>query len=165
MHETTRVVDIMGKAIRTQVVVNPNLTSEGLIGLDILADGEHRSSYLAQTRSKTKGKRWIKTRLSTTTSNEFCESREPSPTPTSDMDDTDRDSEEETATDSELPNNPQYQPADMSSLPEWTDDFFTTARVERTLTRQQKRQERQLHASRWGATIPLDGGVEQMRKA
>ena len=53
----------------------------------------------------------------------------------------------------------------MSDLPEWADDFFTTARVKRTLTHQQKRQERQLHASRWGATIPLDGGVEQMRKA
>ena len=53
----------------------------------------------------------------------------------------------------------------MSDLPQWMDDFFTTARVKRTLTRQQKRQERQLHASRWGATIPLDGRVEQMKKA
>ncbi len=59
------------------------------------------------------------------------------------MEDTDRDSsstvnsdEEENATDSELPNNPQNQPADMSDLPEWTDDFFTTARVKRTLTHQ-----------------------------
>ena len=40
-----------------------------------------------------------------------------------------------------------------------------TARVKRTLTHQQKRQEMKLHASRWGATIPLDGRVEQMRKA
>ena len=87
------------------------------------------------------------------------------------MDDTDWDStstvnsdEEESATDSELPNNPQYQPADMSDLPEWADDFFSTTRVKKTLTHQQKGQERQLHASRWGATIPLDGGVEQMRK-
>ena len=73
MHETTTVdLDVMGKAIRTQVVVNPNLTSAGLIGLDILTDREHKSRYLAQTRSKTKGKRRIKTRLSTTTSNESC---------------------------------------------------------------------------------------------
>ena len=154
------------------MVVNPNLTSDGLIGLDILTYREHKSSYLAQTRSKTKGKRRIKTRLSTTTSNEPCESRESSPTPPSDTDDTDQDSistvnsdEEESATDSELPNNTQYQPTDISDLPEWADYFFTTARVKRTLTCQQKRQEKQLHASRWGATIPLDGGVEQMRKA
>ena len=54
MHETTTVdLDVMGKAIRTQVVVNPNLTSDCLIGLDILTDREHKSSYLAQTRSKT----------------------------------------------------------------------------------------------------------------
>ncbi len=53
----------------------------------------------------------------------------------------------------------------MSHLPGWEDDFFTTARVKRTLTRQQKREERQLHASRWDSTIPLDGRVEQMRKA
>ncbi len=57
MHETTTVdLDVMGKAIRTQVVVYPNLTSNGLIGLDILMDREHKSSYLAQTRTKTKGK-------------------------------------------------------------------------------------------------------------
>ena len=75
MHETATVdQDVMGKAIRTQVVVNPNLTSHGLIGLDILTDREHKSSYLAQTRSNTKGKRRIKTRLSTATSNESCES-------------------------------------------------------------------------------------------
>lgn len=61
-------------------------------------------------------------------------------------------------------NNPQSQPEDMSDQPDWSDDFFTTVRLKRTLTRQQKRQERQFHA-RWGATIPLDGRVEQMRKA
>ena len=111
MHETTTVdLDVMGKTIRTQVVVNPNLTSDGIIGLDILTDREYKSSYLAQTRSKTKGKGRIKTRLSTTTYNESCESRESSPTPPSDTDDTDRDStstvnsnEEESATDSGLP--------------------------------------------------------------
>ena len=57
MHETTTVdLDVMGKAIRTQVVSFPNLTSDGLIGLDILMDREHRSSYLTQTRSKIKCK-------------------------------------------------------------------------------------------------------------
>ena len=126
MLETNTVdLDVMGKAIRTQVVVNPNLTSDSLIGLDILTDREHKSSYLAQIRSKTKGKRRIKTRLSTTNSNESCESRESSPTTRSDTDDTDRDStstvnsnKEESATERELPNNPQYQPANMSDLPE-----------------------------------------------
>ncbi len=116
MHETTTVdLDVMGKAIGTKVVVNLNLTSDGIIGLDILTDRKHKSSYLAQTRSKTKGKRKIMTRLSTTTSNESCESRESSPTPPSDTDDRDRGStstvnsnEEESATGSELPNNPQY---------------------------------------------------------
>ena len=45
MHETTTVdLDVMVKTIRTQVVVNPNLTSDGLIGLDILKDREHKSS-------------------------------------------------------------------------------------------------------------------------
>ena len=117
MHKTTKIdLDIMGKDIRTQVVVNPNLKSDGLIGLDILTDREHKSSYLTQTRSKTKGKRRIETRLSSTTSNESCESRESSPTPPSDTDNKDRDStstvnsdEEESARDSELPNNAQYQ--------------------------------------------------------
>ena len=113
MHETITVeLEVMGKAIRTQVVVNLNLISDGVIGFDILTDREHKSSYITQTMSKTKGKRRIKARLSTTTSNEYSESQESSPTPPSDTDDTDRDStstvnsdEEESTTDNELPNN------------------------------------------------------------
>ena len=67
--------------------------------------------------------------------------------------------EEGSATDGEQSNNPKSQPADyelsisqatdMSDLPNWSDDFFTAARVKRNLTRAQKRQERQLHAAKW----------------
>ena len=83
--------------------------------------------------------------------------------------------EEESATDGEQSNNPEFQPADnelsisqatdMSDLLNWFDDFFTAARVKRNLTRAQKRQERQLHAAKWSASIPLDGRVMQMKKA
>ena len=83
--------------------------------------------------------------------------------------------EEESATDGEQSKNPESQPADnelsisqatdMSDLPNWSDDFFTAARLKRNLTRAQKRQERQLHSLKWDASIPLDGGVLQMKKA
>ena len=47
-------IEILGKVVTTQVAVNPKLACDGLIGVDILASGEHKCSYLAQTRSKTK---------------------------------------------------------------------------------------------------------------
>ena len=150
--------------------------------MDILASGEHKCSYLAQTRSKTKRRRQKKVRSYITPPNESSVSQDSSAAPQSDTDNAMCDSssmassnEEESATDGEQSNNPESQPADyqlsisqatdMSDLPNWSDDFFTAARVKRNLTRAQKRQERQLHAAKWGASIPLDGGVLQMKKA
>ena len=57
-HDTTIVdIEVLGKVVTTQVAVNPKLACDGLIGVDILASGEHKCSYLAQTRSKTKSRR------------------------------------------------------------------------------------------------------------
>ena len=182
-HDTTIVdIEVLGKVITTQVAINPKLACDGLIGVDILASGEHKCSYLAQTRSKTKRRRQKKIRSYITPPNESTESQDSSAAPQSDTDNAKWDSssmassnEEESATDGEQSNNPESQPADydlsisqvtdMSDLPNWSDDFFTAARVKTNLTRAQKRQERQLHAAKWGATIPLDGGVLHMKKA
>ena len=57
-HDATIVdIEVLGKVVTTQVAVNPKLACDGLIGVDILASGEHKCSYLAQTRSKTKGRK------------------------------------------------------------------------------------------------------------
>ena len=47
----TIIVDIavLGKVVTTQVAVNPKLACDRLFGVDILASGEHKCSYLAQT--------------------------------------------------------------------------------------------------------------------
>ena len=181
-HDTTIVdIEVLRKVVTTQVAVNPKLACDGLIGVDILASGEHKCSYLAQTRSKTKHRRQKKIRSYITPPNESSESQDSSAAPQSDTDNAKWDSssmassnEEESATDGEQSNNPEFQPADyelsisqstdMSDLPNWSDDFFTAARVKRNLTRAQKRQERQLHAAKWGASIPLDGECCRWRK-
>ena len=182
-HDTTIVdIEVLGKVVTTQVAVNPKLACDGLIGVDILASGEHNCSYLAQTRSKTKRRRQKKLRSNITPPNESSESQDSSTAPQSDMDNAKwysssmaSSNEEESATYGEHSNNPESQPADnelsisqatdISDLPNWSDDFFTAARVKRNLIRAQKWQERQLHAEKWGASIPLDGGVLQMTKA
>ncbi len=182
-HDTTIVdIEVLGKVVTTQVAVNPKLACDGLIGVDILASGEHKCSYLAQTRSKIKRRRQKKIRSYITPPNESSESQDSLAAPQSDTDNAKWDSssmassnEEESTTDGEQSNNPESQPADyelsisqatdMSDPPNWSDDFFTAVRMKRNLTRAQKRQERQLHAAKWGASIPLDGGVLQMKKA
>ena len=138
-HDTTIVdIEVLGKVVTTQVAVNPKLARDGLLGVDILASGEHKCNYLAQTRSKTKRRRQKKLRSYTTPPTSL-QSRK---------------------TLQQLPN--PIRTTDMSDLPNWSDDFFTATRVKRNLTRAQ---ERQLHAAKWGASIPLDGGVLQMKKA
>ena len=167
-HDTTIVdIQVLGKVVTTQVAINPKLACNGLIGVDILASGEHKCSYLAQTRSKTKRRRKKKLRSYITPPNESSESQDSSAAPQSNTDNAKWDSssmassnEEESVTDGEQSNNPESQPADnelsisqatdMSDRPNWSDDFFTAAKVKRNLTRAQKRQERQLHAAKWG---------------
>ena len=85
--------------------------------------------------------------------------------------------EEESATDRKQSNNHESQPAhnelftsqatDMSDLPNWSDDFFTAARVKRKISPEQRNDRRGncMHAAKWRASIPLDGGVLPMKKA
>ena len=81
-HDTTIVdIAVLGKVVTTQVAVNPKLACDGLIGVDILARGEHKCSYLAQTRSKTKRRRQKKIRSYITPPNESSESQDSSAAP------------------------------------------------------------------------------------
>ena len=174
-HDTTIVdIEVLGKVVTTQVAVNQKMACDGLIGVDILASGEDKCRYLAQTRSKTKRRRQKKVKSYITPPNKSSESQVSSAAPQSDTDNAKWNSsymassnKEESATDGEQSNNPESQPADnelstsqatdMSDLPNWSDDFFTAVGVKRNHTREKKRQERQLHAAKWGASIPLDG--------
>ena len=111
-------------------------------------------------------------------------SQDSSAAPQSDVDNVKWDSssmasyyEEESATDGKQSNNHESQPADnvlftsqatdMSDPPNWSDNFFTAARVKRKISPEHKnnRKGSSMHAAKWGPSIPPDGGVLPMKKA
>ena len=72
-------------------------------------------------------------------------------------------SESESASQAESPEDiPHPQPESDYHL---SDDAFEKADQRRKLTRAQKRRERQQYAQTWGEPVPLDGGIDQLKKA